>query len=1530
MNYKDEYSEIYDDEMENIFEGQEDEFAGELWGVDFDELENGQLLCEIELNTTPEGVFSRGQVGFKGSICQKNIQNISPGDSLKIAEKAGEIIFSTPCGDVVGYLIDDEFSGNAYNFVSLYLKNIDSLGVEVASIGSMHTDKKRYVDLKYVAVKIYKRAVAGDKVTGQHTETDYFTDVYGSGLEYHEDDEEELEDDDNISEIDNTQENYTNKSLYMAFNRESNYYESNKTRIKASVKKIKEKVLSFRGKTDEEICRDILDNVFIEGVGSRVYIRNLSMNSNGNNAIMAVRPHIDDEGYLSQILPAGLSFLYKGHLDNRAFIIDSVDITKDTERLTYEIECELRRVSNKFDTTGGFWYDLLSTTSSLAEHTAYRLQDWKEYLKWSREILSAKIYGCKYISVEYDEYNEQLLFTLVTESKQAFDEFKKYLGRDMEAFPNEYSSDEWQFKLADFSRKRARITSNGMGDFVGVISEGYADRHELLDRLDVEADDADDSYVYEDEEYNGDEYDGDEYDGGHGRQFAIDFPYVGVVAYELEKDDSDYLKKLNDIIVNGMDEERDDAYRKKDAFGKKVVKKYSETGFLAMSAIGTIALSNRLERAIRQLENNEECYSPNLAVWLFDIEKARVSEDIDVQGIDEWLNPNIASNENQKEAVAKMLAAPDVCLIQGPPGTGKTTVIAETIYQLAKRGERVLLSSQSHDAVDNALERLADSPIIRAIRMARKQSVSDDDIISRKFDEKVVFDNFYKSMSGYIQEKWIDRKLAIELQLEQCRSDNNLMADYFASICNIIKELEKIQNDTLVFRTAMSNYEEKKEDAIRELEFSSKSMELLENMRAYMEGDTDKSFVFDEEAMDVVSDAINPVLEYCDNEICQYPVVKLDKELFSNTLMNSVFKQTINTLKVYSSLVAKLRNHADASGNDSCLTEIRMLELEKLQVMESLETAEENEVMELFKKQRAIADKIKELKSQSNEVVLTEFEHHILPDEVKEYLAKKKYEVLLPSLNTSVNKLRGALADLGERFAARLSKAQEIDISKLDNRILIVQEQLNGLDEKIEEYNSELKKQQSVIAKMLERYRAAVSPLYSMDNPDSIDYYKNVIDEYSEKLEAELREVQAMDDEWGQTVRTFKAKIDDKVKLEYDKEIYQAAYVNACNVVGITCNQDMRKLDAQSYHDFDVVIIDEVSKSTPPELLIPLMKGRKAILVGDHRQLPPQFNEREGSYKEMFATDEGASATPFTRENFRKYKKMVTASLFKEYFEKADRSIKHSLLVQYRMHSQIMGVINRFYENKLQNGLSVMEENEKKAHGLSLTACDGTMLIKPNKHAYWIDSSKYPDGTPAYESFINGSTSANNFLEAYMIIELLKKMGSFYTKAGFSSRNPKNVGVISFYLKQVRQLQTMYNKIKNAPDMKSLDVVINTVDRFQGQEKNIVIVSLVRNNPRARGSEHVAAFERINVAFSRAQELLVMVGSNHMFSNSMIELPCMDRPGSVTVPVYRNIIERMVEMGTYIGSEKLIPMKMIDDIKDKYEKVGGNDAGRKR
>ena len=402
--------------------------------------------------------------------------------------------------------------------------------------------------------------------------------------------------------------------------------------------------------------------------------------------------------------------------------------------------------------------------------------------------------------------------------------------------------------------------------------------------------------------------------------------------------------------------------------------------------------------------------------------------------------------------------------------------------------------------------------------------------------------------------------------------------------------------------------------------------------------------------------------------------------------------------------------------------------------------------------------------------------------------------------------------------------------------------------------------------------------------------------------------------------------MDDIDSFKYDQEHYQQIYVNACNVVGISCTDNMRNLSDNGYNDFDVVIIDEVSKATPPELLIPLMKARKAILVGDHRQLPPMFKEHEGSYKELAESQENAPEEVrdlLTTENFKRFQKMVTSSLFKDYFEQADERIKHSLLVQYRMHTDIMDIINRFYEQRLLCGNSEAVERMEKSHDLTIKGVDGSTFIVPNRHAYWIDSSYTPSDRPIYEVRPNNSTSNYNVLEKYIVMELLKKIADAYREQGYNKHHQKTVGVISFYQMQVNEIREVFREAKKSFDFSSIDVDINTVDRFQGKEKNIIITSLVRNNEKGRASKHVVAFERINVAFSRAQELLFIVGAKHMYENQSVQLPNMDMPGFKTAPVYKNIMEGLNRKGCFKSCNKIITPNIEKEIIAEYREMGG-------
>jgi superfamily I DNA and/or RNA helicase len=97
------------------------------------------------------------------------------------------------------------------------------------------------------------------------------------------------------------------------------------------------------------------------------------------------------------------------------------------------------------------------------------------------------------------------------------------------------------------------------------------------------------------------------------------------------------------------------------------------------------------------------------------------------------------------------------------------------------------------------------------------------------------------------------------------------------------------------------------------------------------------------------------------------------------------------------------------------------------------------------------------------------------------------------------------------------------------------------------------------------------------------------------------------------------------------------------------------------------------------------------------------------------------------------------------------------------------------------------------------------------------------------------------------------------------------------------------------------------VDRFQGQESPIVFVSMVRHPQRKLSARaNTAQYERINVAFSRAQELLVIVGSAKTFLEYPVELPNLNKPGKTKVDVYKQIIDEIRLKGSFRVANEVI------------------------
>ncbi|MFD2507488.1 DEAD/DEAH box helicase [Halalkalibacter alkalisediminis] len=324
---------------------------------------------------------------------------------------------------------------------------------------------------------------------------------------------------------------------------------------------------------------------------------------------------------------------------------------------------------------------------------------------------------------------------------------------------------------------------------------------------------------------------------------------------------------------------------------------------------------------------------------------------------------------------------------------------------------------------------------------------------------------------------------------------------------------------------------------------------------------------------------------------------------------------------------------------------------------------------------------------------------------------------------------------------------------------------------------------------------------------------------------------------------------------DHDLDEIRKLYVKHANVIGTTCVASARKDFIDSYPEFDVVIIDEVSKATPPELLLPMLKGKKIILVGDHHQLPPLLGNDtlEETLQEM-----ADGSDDF--EGKAELNKLLKESLFERLFKNLPKSNKTMLAIQYRMHENIMETITPFYE----------QENERLQCGLTDSDSDRdhlleSPLIKRNNHLLWLDM---PNESAFFEERMKGGKSLYNPAELEKIGALLKELDEAAAQAKQAGRmkkdEKKSIGVISFYGEQVKRIDRL---IQQELRLNHLTIRTGTVDRFQGMEMDVILVSMVRNHDHPKDDIGFAKdYRRLNVALSRARELLVLIGSTKMFT----------------------------------------------------------------
>lgn len=1277
------------------------------------------------------------------------------------------------------------------------------------------------------------------------------------------------------------------------------------------------KLKEITDNSDAEInplLNSIIKENFIQGLSKKCYIRNLSPSS--DKIQFGIRPVRSEGDFCDKYLDENETLLFLGHRfiteegEVGISIIDSIQIIQETEKKDFEAECELTSLPNPNPSDLSFT-TLLASLPSIRKNAMDNLEQWKKYLDWRKEITNKQIHGAKYFDFEYNKETKIITFSLIFESKEVFEKEKRYIKRDACIFNNLISLDFWKFNYdreLTYVRKCKKSFGDNITNSLGIL-QGFTEGVELTGSAEENPELAHEHPSSNEEDNtiinsSNDTFSVEELKEQFQHAFIVDASYK--LPDELLKE-----AKEEESSVEQEGESADESDDKEnDTKIEDYISAIPKNGFIALSAAGDFALIRRFEQAINNLEEGN-CYSQTLINWLFDVKQAAIPAR-EAAEITEWANPKIAQNQNQKEAVEKALNAEELFLLQGPPGTGKTTVIAEIIYQFARKGFRVLVSSQSNDAVDNALDRLSNNPSIRAIRLGGrggKKKKKNDEEQECKYIEKDALKYYYQSLSKSISSNFLDGWNGVDKSINQCNKDLRDITLLQKDFDGLGIQLEEI-NKTI--DTENSKYNKTIEE-LKKIEAANSDKENLRRKLAAF-----KVFIDNGKPYDVLPDEFSSVLR---NELS---AIRAFAQSNGITIPDNFISANHLVMLEFKKLSENLEKTSGSNNGDSEFENLNaQIEIVKKQYLEAVDAG--NEELSQAKKKEWDSLKLKrdklsisggiELSSEIRKAFSTDLQAKCESDKTSVgRLLESVYNQWKDSVNDSLKKMQQLIQSDSSEGMKSLVEAK----NALEGKI-------NTLKQELEDKGRQRKSKSSQIRELCSRYELS-------EAANGIEL-SEAIKSHLKELESEQNKSKLLRTGFGETMQKFCQKLDDENTYRYDNEYFLDSYINSCNVVGVSCTSNMKDLSDKGFDNFDVVIIDEVSKATPPELLIPLMKAGKVILVGDHRQLPPMFEEHEKSYKEMIddlSEEEEDLRQVLNEDNFNKFKNMVTASLFKAYFEQADEKIKHSLLTQYRMHSDIMNVINRFYDGRLQNGNSPEVENKEKAHNLKIDGIDGSSFIQPKKHVYWLDSSFLPSSTekdpkPIYETFRQNSTSACNILEKYLIIELLKKIAAEYKKQGLGKKNAVSVGVISFYQRQVNEIRAEVRKIRNSKEFKdafeAIDIDVNTVDRFQGKEKNIVITSLVRNNKAGNASKHVVTYERINVAFSRAQNLLFIVGAEHTYNHLKITIPKMDSEGELTLPVYANIIDDLKRHGCFAGSAKLISTETEKNILKEYNEA---------
>ena len=292
-----------------------------------------------------------------------------------------------------------------------------------------------------------------------------------------------------------------------------------------------------------------------------------------------------------------------------------------------------------------------------------------------------------------------------------------------------------------------------------------------------------------------------------------------------------------------------------------------------------------------------------------------------------------------------------------------------------------------------------------------------------------------------------------------------------------------------------------------------------------------------------------------------------------------------------------------------------------------------------------------------------------------------------------------------------------------------------------------------------------------------------------------------------QESRALKADA-DLLEFYIVKDLLQSTQVICCTLVGSSHPVLRGK-------KFQTVFIDEAAQALEPACWIPILRSHRIIFAGDHQQLPPTIKSNEAA------------------------KLGLAKTLFEKGIERHPE-MSVMLKVQYRMHEEIMKFSAKyFYHNALVADDSVKNET----------------LTPDESPVDFIDTA----GCGYNEAQDPETLSRFNVEEARLLMDVVEVLVERVGSDQWLDEN-LSLGIITPYRAQVEYLHKLAESSRILEPLHAL-ISINTVDAFQGQERDVIAISFVRSNDKSEVG-FLGDIRRTNVAMTRAKKKLIMIGDS--------------------------------------------------------------------